>query len=292
MNNLKSLISQLSEIDLDNIYNPKLEIEDNKPIKIKKQLIDIDDEEKEEKESPEIDNCPICLEALNPDKNFVALPCSHKVHFECFISYINIGNNKHNCKCMLCRRNIKLLKSPQEIRYERLAETIIELHTANSQLEDTFDNISPFDLRTLIANGLITDEAIIREITTYLTNLETRRERDRLERQRQYEQRRQQQQQQRQQQQQERRQHRSQRRRQNRVNYRRNSTTWSIYHTINDSEQPINTQNIVEAVNRFRVEYNLNEVNRGTIIYRLNKMIRENHITVNNNRLTINNEMF
>jgi len=66
----------------------------------------------------EVENCYICLEILDTNRNFIALNCGHKLHFECFIRNAELGQSKNNCG--YCRRKIISDELKREIEQTKI----------------------------------------------------------------------------------------------------------------------------------------------------------------------------
>lgn len=50
-------------------------------------------------------NCPICMNAIQNNNNFIALDCSHKFHASCIFQTLSTNHDK----CPICRGEIKYL---------------------------------------------------------------------------------------------------------------------------------------------------------------------------------------
>lgn len=50
-------------------------------------------------------DCPICLEPLDFESNYLRLTCKHHFHFNCIFSLL-ATNKQYNNKCPMCRNNI------------------------------------------------------------------------------------------------------------------------------------------------------------------------------------------
>ena len=53
----------------------------------------------DEKSNLECEECPICMDAIDPDRNCVTTECGHKFHAKCL--FANIAHNGFGCPC--CR---------------------------------------------------------------------------------------------------------------------------------------------------------------------------------------------
>jgi len=56
------------------------------------------------------DDCVICLDGYEEDKNAVKLTCGHTFHQACIIAWVDAGKNR----CPVCRKTIKFNKGKGE----------------------------------------------------------------------------------------------------------------------------------------------------------------------------------
>ena len=67
--------------------------------KIVNALKKIEEVTDDENSNMEVDECPICMDAIDPDRNCVTTECGHKFHAKCLFE--NISRNGFDCPC--CR---------------------------------------------------------------------------------------------------------------------------------------------------------------------------------------------
>ena len=71
------------------------------------------------------DNCPICLEDIENDKNKVITDCCHIFHFQCLIESINADINN----CPLCRKEFGLKINKPRLNLDTYIPTDISITT-------------------------------------------------------------------------------------------------------------------------------------------------------------------
>lgn len=59
--------------------------------------------------------CPICIEELETDKNYIVLECGHEYHLKCLLKYKNTRTETKKT-CGICRANSKIFKPNIEVK--------------------------------------------------------------------------------------------------------------------------------------------------------------------------------
>jgi hypothetical protein len=81
------------------------------------------------------DECAICLECVNPEKNCCVTDCGHKFHTNCLLK----NCEKNNFNCPMCRNNLleQEKNRDQEENINILDSTFVDI---NDEMFDRFHN--------------------------------------------------------------------------------------------------------------------------------------------------------
>ena len=63
-----------------------------------------------------LENCCVCLEGANVEKNLVVFECGHHIHFSCFCKMVLIDSSVEHSKCPMCRANLVSRELLNEIK--------------------------------------------------------------------------------------------------------------------------------------------------------------------------------
>ena len=105
------------------------------------------------------EKCPICLEKLDKQKDFVVTPCGHYFHFSCISESM-----KTSSKCPLCRTSITTKKEVDKRNI--VTKTINQVRRTNF----IFNHFGQFPYTMDVFNFQIIMEEFLREPLIYALN--------------------------------------------------------------------------------------------------------------------------